>query len=270
MFRSVLASVFAAALAVAARAQSPAGAVDSSRVATAAIVKDIAPTGTLRAAINLGNSVLAQGPADAPRGVSVDLARELGRRLGVPVRLASFAAAGKTFETLKAGDLDVLFLAIEPVRAAEVDFTAPYVFLEGTYMTRRDSPLRDIADVDRDGVRIGVGQGSAYDLFLTRTLQRASLVRSSSPIETFLRDQLDVVGGVKQPLVEYARTHPDMKMMDGHFMLIQQAMGTPKGRGAATLGYLRAFIEDMKSSGFVADALERSHQSDARVAPSEK
>jgi polar amino acid transport system substrate-binding protein len=229
------------------------------------VVKSLAPTGTLRAAINLGNIVLAQGTPDAPRGVTVDLARELAKRLGVPVELTTFDAAGKSFEAMKAGKMDIVFLAIEPVRAAEVEFTAPYVLIEGVYMVPKDSTLKT-NDVDREGVRIGVNKASAYDLYLTRTLKHAQLVRSASGIDSFVNEKLDAAAGVKQPLVAYAAQNPNVKVLDGRFMEIQQAMGTAKGRdvGAA---YLKKFVEEMKASGFVADALKRSNQPDAAVAP---
>ena len=240
-------------------------------VVTPEIVKDLAPTGKLRAAINLGNGVLAQGTPQEPRGVSVDLARELAKRAGVPLELVPYVAAGKVFEALKTGAWDIAFLAIEPVRAAEVDFSPAYVHIEGTYMVLKDSPLKAIADVDRPGVRISVGPGSAYDLYLTRSLKSATLVRAHTGggramIDLFFADKLDVAAGVKQPLVEYARTDPKVRVMDGRFMVIEQAMGVPKGRIAAA-AYVREFIEEMKASGFVAAGLERSNQPDATVAP---
>jgi polar amino acid transport system substrate-binding protein len=232
------------------------------------VVQDLAPTGRLRAAINLGNMVLAQRDeaGGEPKGITVDLARELARRLGVPVELVSFDAAGKVFDALKTGVLDVVFLAIEPVRAAEIAFTAPYVIIEGVYVVPRDSALRTVADVDREGVRIGVNKGSAYDLFLTRSLTLAKLVRGENGIELFLKNGLEAAAGVKQPLVAFAKTNPQVRVMDGRFMEIQQAMGTPKGR-AAGAQFLRAFVEEMKATGFVAEALQRSHQPDATVAP---
>ena len=236
------------------------------------LVKDLAPTGKLRAAINLGNMVLAQkDPATGDmRGVTVDLARELARRVGLPLELVPFDAAGKVFEALKAGAWDVAFLAIEPVRAAEIAFTAPYVIIEGVYLVPKDSPLRAVADVDRDGVRIAVNKGSAYDLYLTRTIKHAQLVRGENGIELFVRDRLEAAAGVKQPLVEYAKTDPSVRIMDGRFMEIRQAMGTPKlryqGRDAAPR-YLHAFVEEMKATGFIAEALRRSNQPDAAVAP---
>ncbi len=235
------------------------------------VVKDLAPTGKLRVSINLGNIVLAQKDptTGALGGVSVDLARELGRRLDKPVELVPFDGAGKAFEALKAGALDVVFLAIEPVRANEIEFTAPYVLIEGVYMVPKGSALKSVAEVDRKGVRIGVNKGSAYDLFLTRTLKNAELVRSENGVELFVEQKLDAAGGVKQPLVAYAQGHPEVRIMAGRFMEIQQAMGTPKGR-AAGAGYLRAFIEEMKANGFVGDALKRSRQFDAAVAPPAK
>ena len=237
----------------------------------AGVRSELAPKGMLRAAINFGNPVLAQrDPATGePRGVSVDLARELGRRLNVRVDLVPFDAAGKVFDALKTGAWDVAFLAIDPARAAEIAFTAPYVVIEGTYLVRVESPLRTIEDVDRDGVRVAVGNKSAYDLYLTRTLKRAQLVRvptSPEAIDVFLRDKLEAAAGVKQPLLQFAKTHPDVRVMDGRFMAIEQALGTPKGREAGAL-FLREFVEEMKASGFVARSLGKSGQGDAVVAP---
>jgi len=235
------------------------------------VLKDLAPTGKIRAAINYGNGVLAQrgaGEQDA-RGVSADLARELGRRLGVPVQFVGFDAAGKVFEALKAQDSDpnkwdIAFLAIEPVRAAEIAFTAPYVIIEGTYMVRTDSPLKSVGDVDRAGHRIAVGPNSAYDLYLTRSLKHAQLVRADSGggramIDLFFRDRLDAAAGVRQPLEDYAKADPDVRVMRDRFMDIRQAMGTPQGRTAGAQ-YLTGFVEEMKASGFVADALTKSGQ----------
>jgi polar amino acid transport system substrate-binding protein len=239
--------------------------------APADVLKEFAPTGTLRAALNLSNIVLVQKDAATgePKGITPELAKELARRLGVPLEFVPFTAAGKVTDALKSGVYDICFLAIEPARAAEIDFTAPYVLIEGTYMVLQDSPLKTIADVDRAGVRAAVGKGSAYDLFLTRTLKNATIVRAASgdlAIQQFFDEKLEAVAGVKQPLVLYAKSHPKMRVMDGRFQVIEQAMGMPKGRPAAA-DYLRRFVEEMKASGFVADALKRSNQPDATVAP---
>jgi polar amino acid transport system substrate-binding protein len=235
------------------------------------LVRELAPTGRLRAAINFGNSVLAQpdptgGP---PRGVSGDLARELARRLGVGIDYVTFDAAGKVFEALKQGLWDVAFLAVDPVRAAGIAFTAPYVVIEGVYLVPKDSKLQTVDDVDRDGVRIAVAKGSAYDLYLSRAVQHATLVRQPSgpeALEMFVRDHLEAAAGVRQPVSAFAQTHPDTRVIPQRFMAIEQAMGTVKGRDAG-VAYLRTFIEETKASGFVARALAASGQSDAAVAP---
>ena len=236
-----------------------------------AVRAELAPGGTLRAAINFGNPVLAQKEATTgeARGISVDLARELGRRLGVPVELVLFDAAGRVFDARGSDRWDVAFFAIDPARATEIAFTAPYVIVEGTYLVPAASPLRSVDDVDRDGVRIAVGTKSAYDLYLGRALKHAQLVRaptSPAAIELFLDSKLDAAAGVRQPLVQFARARADVRVLDGRFMAIEQAMGTAK-RNQAGAGYLRAFIEEMKATGFIARSLQRSGQVDATVAP---
>jgi len=235
------------------------------------VVTELAPSGKLRAAINFGNVVLVQkDPASGElRGVSPALARELARRLGVPVEFVTFDAAGKVFDALQAGVWDVAFLAIDPARAAGIDFTAPYVVIEGTYVVPANSPLRAIADFDRDGIRIAVGRASAYELYLTRTLKHATLIREQSgadAFDLFLKDRLEAVAGVKQALVAFTKTHPGMRLIPGRFMQIEQAMGTPKGRSAGAR-YLREFVEEMKASGFIARELAKSGQTGATVAP---
>lgn len=241
------------------------------------VALQLAPSGTLRAAINLGNPVLAQRDATNGelRGVSVDLAREIARRLGVPVQFVPYDAAGKVVEALQSKAWDMAFLAIDPKRATEIAFTAPYVIIEGSYMVSKPSPLQAIAEVDRAGVRIAVGDGSAYELHLSRTLQHAQLVRfatGSDAIAAFLRDGLDAVAGVKSPLLKFAQDRADLRVLDGRFMAIEQAVGMPKGRGDSAaaegaLQFLRAFVEDAKTSGLVAAGLARSGQHDAQVAP---
>jgi polar amino acid transport system substrate-binding protein len=237
-----------------------------------AIVKELAPTGKLRAAINFGNPVLAQkDPATGDaRGVTGDLARELAKRLGVAVEFVPFDTAGKVSGSAKDGIWDICFLAIDPVRAADISFTGPYVVIEGVYIVPKDSKLQTVADVDRAGVRIAVGKGSAYDLFLTREIKNATLVRDASSgksLDMFVRDKLEAGAGVKQPVVAFAKEHPETRVIPGRFMAIEQAMGTVKGRDAAAVRYLKEFVEEMKASGFVAKALHASGQGDASVAP---
>jgi len=235
------------------------------------VVRALAPTGRLRVAINFGNSVLAQRDpvTGEPRGVSVDLARQLGRRLGVPVDFLTFDAAGKVFAALKSGSWDVAFLANDPVRANEIVFSAPYVIIEGAYLVPASSAIQTNEAIDRPGVRVAVGAGSAYDLYLTRTLKDAQLVRvptSPDAITTFVHDKLEAAAGVKQPIAAYASTHPDVRVLPGRFMVIEQAVGIPKSHAAAA-AYVQAFVEEMKASGFVARALAASGQADATVAP---
>ncbi|NEA34444.1 transporter substrate-binding domain-containing protein [Streptomyces sp. SID13031] len=231
------------------------------------IATDLAPTGVLRASINLGNPVLAQGTPEEPTGVTVDLAAEIGARLGVPVEFLCFDAARKSFEAMTSGAADLCFLAIEPVRAAEVAFTAPYVLIEGVYAVPTDSPLTTIDEVDAPGVRIGVNQGSAYDLYLTRTLQHATLVRGTDGIDLFRTDSLEATAGIRQPLTKYVAANDDVRLIEERFMQIQQAVGTTKARHPETVQFLHDLIEELKASGFVADSLQRAGQHDATVAP---
>ena len=239
--------------------------------ATTDVLRDLAPTGRLRATINLGNTVLAQRHAEtgALGGVSADLARELARQLDVGAVLVPFDTAGKAFEALRSGACDVGFLAIDPARAEALDFTPPYVLIEGTYLVPELSPLRDVEDVDSDGVRIAAGKNTAYDLHLSRALRRATLVHAPSSraaIDLFLAGETDAVAGVRQPLTAVAAERSGFRVMDGRFLAIEQAMTLPRGH-AAGAAFLREFIEEMKASGFVAAALARSGQGDATVAP---
>ena len=233
---------------------------------TAAVAVDLAPGGTLRAAINLGNPVLAQGTAAAPTGVAVDIAREIGARLGLPVELACFDAARDSFAAVTTGRADICFLAIEPARAAEVAFTAPYVLIEGVYAVSEQSPLVAVADVDRPGVRIGVKRGSAYDLFLTRTLQHATVVRGTEGTAEFLTGNLEAAAGVREPMTEFVGSHPGFRLVAGRFMEIPQAVGTAASKRPETTSFLHGLVEELKAAGFVADALRRSGQT-APVAP---
>jgi polar amino acid transport system substrate-binding protein len=236
----------------------------------AAAAAELASSGTLRAAINLGNPILAgRAPGGEPRGVSVDLAREAARRLGLEVELVVFNAAGSVVEAVKAKQVDLAFVAIDPVRAADMEYTAPYVIIEGAYLVRDDSPLRGNDEVDRAGTRVVVGRGSAYDLYLTRALKAATLVRApTSPAVTdlFLARKLEVAAGVKQQLQADAKRVGGVRLLPGRFMAIEQAMGVPKGRLAAQ-AWLSGFVEEMKASGFVAAALARHGIEGAAAAP---
>jgi polar amino acid transport system substrate-binding protein len=233
---------------------------------TPGVVADLTPDGPLKAALNLNNPVLVQGTPTAPRGVTVDIANEVAARLGVQVEFLCFDGARESFEATAAGQADICFLAIEPARAAEITFTAPYVLIEGVYAVPNESPLTTVAEVDSPGVRIGVKHGSGYDLFLTRTLRHATLVRGAEGTEAFVTGNLEVAAGVREPMTEFVAAHPEYRLIDGRFMEIPQAVGTPKTKRQETTEYLRDLVEELKATGFVAAALHRSGQT-APVAP---
>ncbi len=231
-----------------------------------------APNGRLRASINLGNPILAHrypGTGEVG-GVSVDLARALAQRLQLPLDLVVFDAAGKSVEAVKAERADVGFFAVDPLRGEGIGFTAPYVLIEGSYLVRQASALQDNEEVDRAGTRVVVGHGSAYDLYLTRALQHATIERApTSPtvVDVFVATAADVAAGVRQQLQADQKRFPGLRLLPGRFMLIQQAMGMPKGRGTEAIHFLGWFVEDMKAQGFVAEALQRHGIQGASVAP---
>jgi polar amino acid transport system substrate-binding protein len=232
---------------------------------------DLAPTGKMRVGINYANPVLAtKDPANGElRGVAVDLARELGRRTDLPVELVGYDAAGKMVERLKNGEWDIAFLAIDPGREAEISFTLPYIEIEGTYLVPSGSPLRAIADVDGRGVRIALAAGAAYDLFLSRNIKHAELIRAPTPTAAFellIAGKVEALAGVKQTLVANAAKLAGSRVLDGRFLAIGQAVGIPKGRAAGAL-YLREFIEDVKASGLVARAIEKAGVRGVSIAP---
>ncbi|MBV9188976.1 MAG: ABC transporter substrate-binding protein [Betaproteobacteria bacterium] len=236
------------------------------------VVRELAPTGKLRAAINFGNPVLAQKDPKTgePRGVSVDLAREVAKRAAIPLEIVPYDAAGKVTGDATNDRWDIAFVGREPERAKDIEFTPPYVIIEGGYAVPQNSPFQAIEDVDRDGVRIAVSRGSAYDLFLSRGyLKRATLVRAPSPpasMELFVNDKLDAAAGVKAALGTFAGTHPGYRVLPGRYMVIEQAMALPRGRPRAAR-YLSGFIDEMKASGFIQQSLDKSGQKEALVAP---
>ncbi|SEL74235.1 polar amino acid transport system substrate-binding protein [Roseateles sp. YR242] len=248
-------------------------------VTEAAARAELGRSGRLRAAINLGNPILARQGArpGAPEGVSVDLAREVARRLNLELELVEFQAAGKVVEAATAAQVDLAFVAIDPVRGAGLDYTAPYVVIEGAYMVTDTSPLKRNEDVDRVGVRVAVGRGSAYDLFLTRELKFALLERaptSQQVTDLFLSGGLEVAAGVRQQLEADMRrlagtATPPLRLLPGRFMAIEQAVAVPKGRAAAQ-AWLTDFLEEMNASGFVAESLKRHGIDGAAVAPARR
>jgi len=236
------------------------------------MIQNFAPTGKLRAGINVGNPILAKLDAatQKPVGVSVDLATELAKRLGVPVEFVVFDAAGKSVEALSTEKVDIGFFAVDPMRANAIAFTAPYVLIEGSYLVRNNSPLQSNDQVDRAEHSVVVGKGSAYDLFLTREIKQAKLVRSpTSPtvVDMFLAEKHDVAAGVKQQLESDAKRLGGLRLLTGSFMVISQAMGVPKNRGVEAEKFLHEYVEEMKASGFVHQALVRHKIEGASIAP---
>ncbi len=221
------------------------------------LAAQVAPTGTLRVVINLGNPVLAQGTAAAPRGVTVAIARALAQWLEVPLHLECVDAARKAYAAMVEERVDLCFLANEPAREAGVAFTAPYVVIEGAYVAAPDAPFETSDQVDRDGVRIGVRSGSAYDLFLTRSLEHAELVRADEATDVYEEQGLDVAAGVRQPMVEYARS-TGRRVLEPPFMQINQAVGLPRHVHPDVVAAVTVHLEELRASGFVAAELARS------------
>lgn len=239
-------------------------------VISPAVLADLAPEGVLRAAINFGNPVLAQPGADGkPQGVSVALAKALAEELGVSLELQTFDAAGKVFAALEQGAWDLAFLAIEPVREEQITFSEPYVIIEGTYLVAADAPYQAVADLDQPGLRLAVGKGAAYDLFLSRTLQHAQLERaetSAAAVDLYIAQGLDAAAGVRQPLQKVADADRRYRVLDGAFTAIRQAMAVPRERQAGA-AYVREFVERKKADGLVRAVLTATGQADVPVAP---
>ncbi|MES2384212.1 MAG: transporter substrate-binding domain-containing protein [Pseudomonadota bacterium] len=237
------------------------------------LAREFAPTGRLRASLNMGNPVLAHSHTakDKPAGVTIDLSREFARELGVAVDFLQFDTAAKSVAALAGGEADIGFMAIDPLRAETTHFTPAYVQIEGYYLVREDSPIRTNADVDRAGTRIVIGAGSAYGLYLQRHIQHATLVpvpTSEAVVDAMLQDGLDVSAGVKQGLEADALRLGGLRLLGERFMVINQAMAMPKARSAAAAAFIDDFVARMKRSGFVAASLERHAIVGASVAES--
>ncbi len=236
------------------------------------LIKIIAPTGVLRVSINLGNPLLAKREASSGQavGVSIDLARAWAAQLKLGVELLVFDKAAESVQAVEAARADIGFFAIDPLRGQHIAFSAAYVLIEGCYMVRADSPLTGNSQVDQPGTRVTVGKGSAYDLFLTRNLAHAQIERAASSqavIQTFIDEGHEVAAGVRQQLLADAVHHPGLRLLPGHFMVIEQAMGLHKSRGPAAAQALGQFVQEIKTSGFVADALKRHGVEGADIAP---
>jgi polar amino acid transport system substrate-binding protein len=238
---------------------------------TPAARADLAPRGRLRAGINYGNFILASKdpPSGESRGVAIDLARELARRLDVAVELIAYDGVAGMVDAAKVGAWDIAFLGIDPAREGEISFTAAYLEIEATYLVAAGSPIRTVADVDREGVRVAAPDRANYELFLSRHLVRARLVRAPSAdaaYDLLVRGEVDVLAGLRQALIGLALKLTGSRVLDGRFMAVQQAVGVPRGRDAG-LAYLRRVVEEAKASGLVARAIERTGARGVAVAP---
>jgi polar amino acid transport system substrate-binding protein len=237
-----------------------------------ALVREIAPEGVLRAALNTGNPILARSntSSEVPAGVTIDLSREFARHLGVDADLICFKTAAESVAALEARQADIGFMAIDPLRAEGVHFTSAYVEIEGSYAVPADSTIVSNEQVDQEGFEVVVGAGSAYDLFLRRHLAHARMVRiplSEHVIREMLAHGHAVAAGVRQQLEQEMARVPGARLLPGRFMVIHQASGMPRGRSPEARAHLDAFIEHMKRTGFVADALKRHGIEGAVVAP---
>jgi polar amino acid transport system substrate-binding protein len=238
---------------------------------TPAARSELAPGGKLRVGINHSNFLLvnAGSPHGAPKGIAPDLALELGKRVGVPVEFVSFDGAGKTADAIRDALVDAGFIASEAERANVIEFSTAYLELPATYLVPAGSPLRSLSDVDRPGVRIAVSGRSAYDLYLTRTLKNAQLLRAEgipASFKLFVDQKLDALAGLKPGLMSEAQKLPGSRMLEGQFTAVQQSIGVPKGRDAAAK-YLREFVEDAKRSGLVGQLVEKHGVKGVNVAP---
>jgi polar amino acid transport system substrate-binding protein len=239
---------------------------------TTRIREVLAPTGKLRASINIGNPVLARrdSPSNAPYGVSVDLALAVGGRMGVGVEFLVFDSARQSVDAVANGTADIGFFAIDPKRGESIAFTDAYLHIEGWYAVKQDSPVHTVKEVDRPGTRIAVGRDSAYDLFLSRELKHAEIVRAANPkavTPLFVEQHLDLVAGIKQQLEMDMQRYPGLRLLPERFMLIRQAMGLGRSRGDEAHTYLSVFIEEIKANGVVEQSLIRHDIQGATVAP---
>jgi polar amino acid transport system substrate-binding protein len=235
------------------------------------VKSELAPTGTLRAGINLSNFLLVTGKTASgdPVGVAPDMAAEIAKRLGVTLKLVPYKTPGELADAAGTNAWDIGLIGAEPQRAEKIAFTAAYVEIEATYLVPAGSPLKAIADVDKPGVRIAVTGRSAYGLWLDRNIKQATLVRSDtldSAYDQFVRDKLDALAGLRPRLISDVKKLPGARILDGQFTAVQQAIGTGR-KNEAGAAFLRQFVEEAKKSGFVKGLIERHKVVGLSVAP---
>ena len=234
------------------------------------IVAELAPTGVLRAGINMSNFLLVTGKSASgdPEGVSPDMAAEIARRLGVPIKYVQFERPSKLADAAGTNSWDIGLIGAEPQRAERITFTNAYCEIEATYLVPKSSPISSIADVDRPGNRITVRRGAAYDLWLERNIKQATLLRSDSadgPFDQFVNEKLEAYAALRPQLLTDVEKLPGSKILPGNFMTVQQAIGTAKPNTAGAK-FLSEFVEEAKKSGFVASLIEKHHVKGLSVA----
>ena len=235
------------------------------------ITSELAPTGVLRAGINMSNFLLVTGKTASgdPQGVAPDMAAEIARRLGVPVKYVQFERPSKLADAAGTNTWDIGLIGAEPQRAEKITFTAAYCEIEATYLVQPNSPLQSVGDVDRAGVRIAVRRGAAYDLWLERNIKHAAVLRSDSaegPLDQFIGEKLEALAGLRPGLLSDVKKVPGGRILPGNFMTVQQAIGTEK-KNAAGATFLAGFVAEAKRTGFVAKLIERHHVVGLSVAP---
>ena len=238
---------------------------------TPAIRADLAPTGKIRAGVNYGNFILAQKDkaTGESRGVAIDLLNELGRRLAVPVEIVAYDSVAIMGDAAPSGVWDIAFLGSDPQRETIMSFTAAYLEIDATYLVPGSSPLRTAAEVDREGVRVAAPARANYELYLRRNLHRAKLISTQgneAAFELLATGQVEALAGLVQGLIGSMGKLPGSRMVEGRFMGVQQSIAAPKGKDAG-LAYLRRVVEDAKTSGLVARAIERTGAKGVSVAP---
>src|SRR5512145_576833 len=234
-----------------------------------AVVAELAPSGVLRAGLNLSNFLLVTGRAanGDPQGIAPDMAGEIAARLEVPLQLIPYESPGKLADAV--AEWDVGLIGAEPARAAQIAFSAAYLEIEATYLVPAGSKIRSVEEVDRKGMRIAVAARSAYDLYLSRTIKHAELVHAAgldASYDLFVRDRLDALAGLRPRLLRDIQKLPGARLLEGRFTAVQQAVGTPRGR-VASAAFLAALVEEAKASGLVARLIERHGVDGVNVAP---
>jgi len=236
------------------------------------ILAELAPTGVLRAGINLSNFLLVSSrtPDGGPAGVAPDMARAVADRLGVPIRYVPYPRPGELADAAGTGAWDIGLIGAEPQRAEKIAFSPSYAEIQATYLVPPGSPITTQAEADQPGIRIAVAERAAYDLWLARNIRNATLMRAPSldaSFTLFMEQGLEALAGLRPKLISEAVKLPGARILDGSFMTVQQAIGTARANEAGA-AFLRDFVEEAKISGLVARLIAKHEVQGLSVAPS--